>query len=247
MPTILNGFTSELGKTYQNIYDVHFNNPGDILNELGSPVYQSTNNNSFDQVKIYRLPGLADKALRLDKNFLNYRYLVRHDDYLVSSLQERQKDVLLTDFPTGIVTIEDKIIGQLIPFYEDVVTLEYAAKRNLINTYEDFLDKILEILKIIRELLNAGIIYQDIHSYNFLYNKNTEKLNLIDFDSKYIRFYHHQQSYEYMILNLKILISRLNRYYGIQFNNDFDSLYHFEEIEEYLQTEHYKVLRRTNC
>ena len=246
MCIILNGFTNELGKTYNNIRDIHFNNPGDILTELGSPVYQSTGNNSPDQVKIYRLPGLSNKALRLDKNFLNYHYLVRHDDLLVSHLQERQKDVLLTEFPTGIVTIEDKIIGQEIPFYEDVVTLEHAAKRKLINTSEQFLRKTLEILKIIRELLNAGIIYQDIHSFNFLYNNNTQKINLIDFDSQYIKFYYYKQSYDYMIINLKILINRLNRYYGIQFKDDFDSISCLEEIEEYLQTEHYKVLKRTN-
>lgn len=246
MCIILNGFTNELGETYHNIRDVHFNNSGTILTELGSPIYQSAGNNGPDQVTIYKLPGYPGKALRLDKNFLNYQNLVRHDDLLVSRLQERQKNVSLTEFPTGIVTIEDKVIGQEIPFYENTVTLEHATKRKLINTNEEFLSKILEILKIIHELLNAGIIYQDIHGFNFLYNNTTKKINLIDFDSQYVKFDYHEQSYNSMIINLKMLINYLNHYYGIQFNDDFDSLYRFEEIEEYLQTEHYKVLKRTN-
>jgi len=246
MSIIFHGFTNTNGEIFDNIREVHYNNPGEILNELGSPIYQSEGGDSPDQVKIYRLPWYSDRALRLDKNFLNYRHIICHDDRMISRLQEHQKDVLLTEFPTGIVTIEDKIIGQEIPFYEDAITLNQATKTRVIPTWETSLTKTVEILKIIRELLNVGIIYQDIHGDNFLYNRSTDKLHLIDFDSRYIKFEHNVFSYNSMISNLKMLIGSLNLCYGIQFNDDFDSISRFEEIEEYLQTEHYKALKRTN-
>lgn len=244
MCVILNGFTSEIGETFDNIRDVHFSSPSEILTELGRPIYESDGFNSPDQVKIYRLPSDSKKALRIDKNFLNYQQIYRSDDFLVSALQDRQKDVLLTDFPTGIVTLEDKVIGQEIPFYEKTVTLDTATKTRKIATWEDSLGKSIEVLKIIRELLNVGIIYQDIHSFNFLYNVDTGKINLIDFDNRFIKFDYHEYAYNSMIGNMKTLIELTNRRYGKCFNEDFDSLYRLEDIEDYIQTEHYKVLRR---
>ena len=244
MCIIFNSFTSEIGENFDNIRDIHFSSPGAILTELGSPIYESDGFNSPDQVKIYRLPGVADKALRIDKNFLNYWQLYRNDDIFVSMLQDRQKDVSLTEFPTGIVTIENKVIGQEIPFYDKTVTIDTATKTRKIATWEDSLSKSLEILKIIRELLNAGIIYQDIHAGNFLYNLDTGQLNLIDFDSRFVKFDYHKYAYNSMISNLKTLIELLNKRYRQHFNEDFDNLYRLEDIDDYIQTEYYKVLRR---
>jgi len=134
-------------------------------------------------------------------------------------LQKRQKNIELTEFPTGIVTLDKYVIGQEIPFYHNCTTLkEKTNKLDIIKYY-------LDILNILKELLNNDIIYSDIHSKNFLIDNATNIVKLIDFDSQYISFDESKTLYEDMLRNLKIMINKINEKCSIPINlNEENSL-----------------------
>ena len=62
------------------------------------------------------------------------------DIRFISKLQERQDNVKLTQFPTGIVTINDCIIGHEIPFYEKFSSLDKFILDNA-KKYEEYYSK----------------------------------------------------------------------------------------------------------
>lgn len=245
MSIILNGFTNEYGEDFANIRNIHFKTLKELTTELEN--YKTKNIGQLQDdsgINIYQCKHNSSKALRIIKKVNNYTSIYSDDDYLVSQLQARQKDVLLTEFPTGIVTLKNKVIGQEIPFYGESITLRQAGQKQKLGTWAEAIGIEIKVLKIIRELLKAGIIYQDIHTANFMINETTGKINLIDFDSRFIKFDHHPFAYNSMVSNLKLLIGYVNSYYGKSFDDDFNSLYTIEEVDDYVKEAHYRILRR---
>lgn len=133
MNKILLGYINQNGAKFENIRNIHFDCKGDLVGNLGIfKVETQYEPNAFitssfkmhEGVYIYQTDYDFKKALRIYKDFADYQYTF-HDDYkLISILQDRQSFVTLTDFPTGIVTIENKVIGQEIPYYDQYITLE---------------------------------------------------------------------------------------------------------------------------
>ena len=129
-----------------NKYNIRNINISDIseLRELGKFVaetkrevsgFWTESDNLENGVYIYKSNYDSKKALRIYKDFALYKYIYHSDAKDVSKLQEFQSKIKLTEFPTGILTIEDSVIGQEIPFYENYETLRYIfenkLKRNL--------------------------------------------------------------------------------------------------------------------
>lgn len=128
---IKEGYLNKKNEQY-NIRNIKFDNKEDFSKNSGKFICQSTHNDGiwFDTefdlengVYLYRPDYDESKALRVYKNTLgvcnDYKF-TSYDDYkIVSELLSRQKNVKLTDFPTGIVTIENYVIGQEIPYYEN--------------------------------------------------------------------------------------------------------------------------------
>ncbi len=239
----LEGFTNEIGKHFDNINDIHFHNVSEIALELGDPIIRSNIPGTNQGIMIYRSILDPNKALRVDKNYINYRELNRRDDEMISRLQSKQQDVKLTEFPTGVVTIDDKVIGQEIPFYDNSKPLIGLAKDKKIKNWDELLAKYLEMLKILRELLSNGIIYRDVHGGNFMYNYNTGKLNLIDFDEYLVNFDGSERAYNSMISSIKMAIGFMNKFYNRTFESSFDSIYTFEELEEFINERHNRAVR----
>ena len=183
------------------------------------------------------------KALRIYKDFADYKYTCHKDDKLISELQSRQKYVKLTDFPTGVATIENYVIGQEIPYYKNSDTL---AKKCL-NLPSDnkreltILKYYLEILEILKELYKNDIIYADVRSRNFMIDKVHDMIKLIDFESSYISF-DRKKYYSDMIDNIKIMINEINKYFKIEFIISKETS--LENIEETINTEQHKRLNR---
>jgi len=153
---------------------------------------------------------------------------VKSEHQLIYNLSVQQKNVHLTEFPTGIITFNEKIVGQEVVYYEDYIPLdEFAYEDISLEAIFDMPNLYLSMLNILRELLNAGIFYEDIRCYNsnfIVSTSNLEELSvkLIDFENSQISFVitgwkkHDERVYEREIIRgLSSLINYTNRSFGL--------------------------------
>lgn len=214
---------------YESLEEARFNF-GTFLTESKSYKFDSIDSD-LDGIYLYKTIYDPKKVLRIYKDYPHYKYISHCDQRIISELQSRQKNIKLTDFPTGVVTIENIVIGQEIPYYEGFETIRNIYQNNKyikIPTYY-----YLEILKILKELFKEGIIYKDIHSNNFLYKTFEECIKLIDFEPFEVRFDEGMNcNYNSMIDNLKAMIILLNGFSGIEFDSNFKKTKTLEEVEE---------------
>lgn len=190
-----------------------------------------------DGVYICRCKYDFTKALRVYKDLSLYKYTSHSDYKLISRLQEKQSNIKLSEFPTGILTIENFIVGQEIPFYDNSETL-YDHLQNG-NMKKRPTQLYLEILKILKELCENGIIYTDVHRRNFMVNKMSEIVNIIDFDASFVSFDSFRCTYMAMLNNLKrCIVSGFNSIEGCELSYEFDDeineVFTLEEVEQLL-------------
>lgn len=228
------------------VRNINFESLSDLRNNIGKFVAESkpedSSNFEINEDGVFLFRSLYDKkkGLRIYKDYNLYKY-VHHDDYtIVSKLQEKQKNIKLSEFPTGILTIENKIIGQEIPLYDNSKTIfDYFKEGNMKKRPTQFY---LEILKILKELFDNGIMYRDVHARNFLVENITEIINIIDFESIFVSFDKLPYTYSALINNYKVgLINILNSICGIEFSEDFKKANTLEEVEEVILKEDYKL------
>ena len=242
---VKNEFKTDQGKNI-TVRNISFDSLEDLRKNMGKFIAESrqedSSNFEINEEGIYLFRSLHDKtkALRIYKDFNLYEY-VYHDDYkIVSKLQEKQENIKLSKFPTGIITVENKIIGQEIPLYDNSKTIfEYFKDGKMKKRPTQFY---LEILNILKELCNNDIIYRDVHKRNFLVDNITEIINIIDFESAFLSFENLSYNYESMINNFKTyLINVLNSVCNIKFGDDFKRANTLEELEEVILEEDYKL------
>lgn len=226
-----------------SIRNVCFESLDDFRKNLGESIgishREDSSTFSLDEygAYVYRSKYDFTKALKIYKDFNFYKYTSYSDYKIVSRLQEKQPNIQLSKFPTGILTIQDYVIGQEIPFYDNSETIhDYFVSGNMKKRQTQFY---LDVLKILKELCNQGIIYTDVHIRNFMVNRITEIVNIIDFDSAFINFDNLKSSYIAMLNNLKIcIISGLNltRYSDLSYELDdkFRKAYTLEQTEQIL-------------
>ena len=240
------GYEDKNGVKYDDLLNVHFEKKEDMATSLGKYVaetdykdnmFLSSSWNLTNGIYLYQSYFDPKIALRIYRDFASYKYVHHNDAKLIKELLERGKNVLLTDFPMGVITIDDYVVGQAIPFYEDYDTLAKVVinKKDELSIMKYY----LEIMKILKELYNNSIIYADVRSRNFMINRVNNLVKLIDFESQYISF--DDRLYKEMIKNIKITINEINDYLNIKFKIDKeDSL---DNIEETLLEENYKRSR----
>ena len=232
---IKNSYLNKRNENY-NIRNINFENQEDLKKNSGKFICESNHNDGiwFDSdfdlrngVYLYKAKYDETKALRVYKDTLgvcNDFKFTAYDDYkIVSELLDRQKHIKLTDFPTGIVTIENYVIGQEIPFYENANNLSQIIH---LKTQKEIIEYYINIINILEELNNNGIVYSDVHAKNFMINSCNNILKLIDFESKYLSIDNNKKDlYVYMISNLKNMINRINEKSNINFRlNDEETL-----------------------
>lgn len=195
------------------------------ITSIGTPVGNTFNVqilvDKFNPKKGYRIYHYAD---------------TENDRTMIEELQKRQSKIKRTTFPTGILLQNGKIIGQVMPFFQNTTTVVerfiYQKGINPISTY-------IEILKSIREMYNNGIMYTDIHGANFLMEESTGKIETIDFESKQV-FFDNTVKQAKIVLNFTHMLSGLNQYMNVQMPK-LRLISTLEEISEYLQTLEYKT------
>ena len=227
---------------------------GDVVAE--TPTNGSSSDGSYliDTVTIYRPDdlylitqndlGASYMALRVydDVSSLRCNVISIHDDeHLVTALQERQKYVKLTDFPTGIVTVRGHVVGQEIPFYENHLPISKMVIRKI--THLEQIEYYLSMLKILKELLSNDIIYSDIHGNNFMVSKEDGSVKLIDFEDRFVHLERNKSSEENALGNFNSLILSLNDKTGLNFHENIMKMDSFEDVEKHI-IEEQKVLRK---
>lgn len=193
---------------------ISFMSGGSDLKE-SSIIYQDLNN--------------PTRGIRIYGDYADYKYTYYDDHDLILSLQKRQPKVKLTEFPTGIVTIEDKIIGQEMPFYEGYQNIDKFLQGDsslLVTHYY------LEIIKIVKELCDNGIYFYDLHPGNVVVSG--KNVRIIDFESTFLDIdpKDADESYDRVLVYLKVLINRLNELKGIDIKNDLKKCWYLEEVND---------------
>jgi len=244
---IKNGFTNYRGEVYDNIKNYSYQENEPIYNfgklvdgtEYKDNIFLSTSYNLNNGVDIYKSEFDENVALRIFRDTMgcckNYKYVFHDDDKLVSKLQGIQKNVKLTDFPIGIVSIDKWVIGQIIPYYNGYDTLAKSVIKADENTIIQYYSNILTILK---ELYSNGIIYVDVRARNFMINKINSLVKLIDFESGYLSFDNSKSRYIDMMENLRVMINEINKLKDINFQlptnitlNDVEKIIKEEQIK----------------
>lgn len=214
VPIVRNGFTNIYGKHFANIREIAFR--GNNINKLSIGNYilmshseqsddEFASSDNTDSVYIYQNEINPCIGYRIYSKFKNYLFNGHQDDRMISSLQDCQKNVFLSQFPTGVVTFNGRIIGQEIPYFPESQQLDkYLANASMAQVFK----KYKELLLIVKELYDNGVIYLDIHPGNFLVTKN-DKIEIIDFDKSYVLFNDRKRKYKTMILNLYVLFNDL--------------------------------------
>jgi len=123
--------------------------------------------------------------LRNDKYGVNEKETLDRLNYIIS----RKAHVSLTDLPNELLTYGGKPIGVGINYYKDSITLkeflsgDFDADYTLIKS---------EVINIVNELIENGIVPTDPHFENFLITFNDKgdyKIHMIDVDDIYVSVY----------------------------------------------------------
>lgn len=101
---------------------------------------------------------------------------------LVENLQAYRDNIRLTNLPFGIVKINDIVVGQLIKYYKNSITLIDFFKG---SPSIDPIPYYLKVLDILEELALNNICYEDVHGGNFLVVG--DRLRLIDFSHSRVK------------------------------------------------------------
>ena len=233
MINIKNEYIDNNGKLY-NIRNINLDEKKDLRDNIGTFVTETKREANYffdsedaltDGVYIYKSNMDPNKALRIYKDCSNYPYVYHNDIVLISKLQEKQKNIKLTEFPTGIITIQNTIIGQEIPFYEDYKTLHETIEN--LNSIKELINYYKKMLDILIELENNGMIYTDLHFKNFMVKNNDIKL--IDFEDDSIKLDYSESTYKNMIYMLRNRINKLNQKLNIEFLIDSNNLKDIKE------------------
>lgn len=213
-------FISRKGTVYPKVREIAYNsqnlfgNLGTLVNETNREVkdYFRVSSLNYDDsgVFIYKSNYSDNKALRIYKCFMDYKFNGNHDDELVYKLQTLQSEIKYTEFPTGVVSKNGFIIGQEVPFYPEYATL-YEVKDDL--SFKELIDVYKKCLIILSELKNVGINYIDVHARNFLINKNLD-VKLVDFEYDLIK-YNDDNAYQKTLLYFYNMVNLINKRIGL--------------------------------
>lgn len=209
-------YIDEEGRKYNNVKEFSYSKK-EILNEFDDLVLQTYKyteevfyDDEVDGIYLYRNKINPNYAYKIYKHFTYPTFISRLEDaLLIEKCEEIKENVKLTNFPTGVITVDGKIIGTELPFYSNSLTAKkYFKKNNITNPYSIY----IKMLKILRELYENNFIYLDVHGENFMIDVSTGTVNLIDFEYNHILFEDINDKYKVMILKeFREMMKSLNK------------------------------------
>ncbi|MGN1378831.1 MAG: hypothetical protein ACI4XR_00295, partial [Bacilli bacterium] len=191
---IVRGYNNNYGGVFPNIVNVSFSSITEFKNFTGELLKETkkeknifvTQKDEYDGIYLYKIKNLAenDYAFRIYRDFEKYSFRRHYDDYLIDKLQQKQKNIKEIDFPIGVATIENYVIGQVIYLYENSQTaFEYLHSiKNNQNFEKKYYELLYKILNLIKMLYDNEIYYIDVHPNNFLILENGD-IKIIDFEN----------------------------------------------------------------
>lgn len=228
---ILPEFNEYSGHTFK-VKNIIYPNNADCYN-FGEFIQSSHNDTSKswssdeDGVNIYRDRQNPKIGYRIYKGLMLFLEDFQFfgglgDPRMIEELSVRQPNIKLTEFPTGIVSINQYPIGQEIPFYSDYQTLkEFSQSIANVGGKEVILAQAyMKLLLALKELMENEIYYSDIHSGNFLvsFKGSNVDVKIIDFDSALVSFgkFTDYQKWHYQFY-LKYMLNQNNKYANIDY------------------------------
>lgn len=132
---------------------------------------------------VYIVQDRENKELgyRVYKSFAKRTFNKIQEPSFLQKLHDQSKSINI-DLPYGVITQDDRIIGQVIPYYEDGCELIKYYDEETNHT----IDLIIDAFQQIRRLYDNGIFYMDIHGRNFLVTK--DGIKIIDYDRNLVTF-----------------------------------------------------------
>lgn len=195
----------------------------------------------LEGVYIYQDLENPNVGYRIYQEFADYGFKGYNDDKLVATLQEKQKFITKSKFPTGIVTLNGNIIGQEIPLYLNHIEIHKYISENLDKLPTTSYRQVLDILK---EMYDNGIGYLDGHSKNFVVDKNSGHVEIIDFEWNKMQFDTITESSNWKIfINYNSLINRCNENGKVNDILSKSNVKTFSEAYEYIEESEYKLIK----
>lgn len=248
IPKISNTFTNIKGEIFTNVREIAYKT-GELCGNLGKFITETQYGPSlfFEDdlemgVYIYQTYTNPNVAYRIYKTFAEYKFNGYDDDILIQKLIERSKDISLTNFPTGVVTLEGRIIGQEVPFYPNSKVIPAIDINKLTDNNPVIIYK--KILNALKELSDNGIAYLDIHDKNFMVDiSSNSKVNIIDFDLNYMKFDEESKlRIQEQLYNYRRMIDALNKRFNIiDITGTTEPIYTFDEAYELLDDMNKKI------
>ena len=180
----------------------------------------------FDNKKTWDGNKKVFKKLYIDEGeiFSNKLYIINEE---INKTEEIGLEELV--LPDNLISVKGKIAGFTMPYIDNInlKTIlnsgEFSSKEKI--KYLKEVGEILEKIKKVRTYKNISNFYlNDIHESNFILNKNTQKINVVDMDSARIGNSLTQPS---KYLNDKALISQVCKYKKV--NNNIGGMYEADE------------------
>lgn len=220
IPAINSSFINKKGEKFELIKKIAYKK-GQLIGNLGKFVNETKRGYSdffhaadscAEGVYIYQTYRNPNVAYRIYKEFADNGFNGYQDDKLIERLLERKNRITLAQFPTGVITLDGKIIGQEIPYFPEAMTIYDYSKstedKNPIKIYT-------QIVNILKELYDNGILYLDNHGRNFMINKD-RKIEIIDFEDGQVKIDDYCKDYKRRLFtNYQIMIQTLNTNFGI--------------------------------
>jgi len=244
-PIVRTGYQNKEGKYFDKVREISFEKEN-LINNLGKFVAETNHEDNYffkddlitHGVYIYQSLTNPNIAYRIYKEFSDYGFNGYSDDKMIQFLQEKQEKIKLTQFPTGIVTLNGNIIGQEIPYYANYMTLfDYLKKYFIKDPFSIY----MILIEIIKEMYEEEILYLDVHPKNFMINKSDLDIKMIDFDDSYVKFQTHEFYKEQLFSNIKNMIDCLNKLCGLddlvflQTDNFDDCSYQIKQMQKIIK------------
>ena len=197
--------------------------------------------NNYEGVYIYQDKDNPNIGYRIYQEFANPGFNGYEDDKLVAKLQERQSIITKSKFPTGIITLNGKIVGQQIPLFLNHSEIHEYCKTNTDKLPTASYKQVLDILK---ELYDNGIFYLDGHSKNFVVDRNSGHVEIIDFEFDKIEFDTVISTSNWKIFsNLNGLINRCNENSRVSDILKQCKVKSFDEAYEYVEEAEHNLIK----
>lgn len=188
--------------------------------------------NTESQIFIFESKNKWDKNKKVFKKlYIDEGEVFSNKLYIINEEINKSDDIDIEELilPDHLVSVKGKVSGFTMPYVENInlktllSSCEFSTKEKIL--YLKQVGEILEKMKKVRIYKNVPNFYlNDLHTSNFVLNKNTNRINVVDMDSSRIG---NSLSSPSRYLNERSFISEVPKYKKV--NNNIGGIYEADE------------------